>query len=311
MSDTCDLLVKLFHVRVLQRGCGLEDVARPTQASNHSNSTPDLLSQTLTMVLGLFARKPAAGDEAPTSPELRTNGPLRDSRLPTPTPSTVSIPASVGQSSPLRFPSSLRALFGGSTSNLVIPGDSDVCSHADGDGSARAGSPALPPPVTPSPPPTTVDSKVLYELMLTIPPKTLHAYALAHLRPHTPQPTVLTDAPESHTPPPSPETISKLSRFFSTLAPPPLLHCVRCHDDFYAIENEEKDRACRVPHDDESALVSRIPGGNYETLWGCCGQISAGDGGQGPPDGWCYEGRHTVSSLVFSVPLSDHLCRWT
>ncbi|KAG2013107.1 hypothetical protein CC2G_010046 [Coprinopsis cinerea AmutBmut pab1-1] len=32
----------------------------------------------------------------------------------------------------------------------------------------------------------------------------------------------------------------------------------------------------------------------YETFWGCCGQTVEGDGDQGPPDGWCYEGRHTT-----------------
>ncbi len=52
-----------------------------------------------------------------------------------------------------------------------------------------------------------------------------------------------------------------------------------------------------MPHDDESAIVDRIRtglGAEYETLWGCCGRTVDGDGDQGPPDGWCYEGKHTV-----------------
>ncbi|KAI6042737.1 hypothetical protein EDC04DRAFT_3108160 [Pisolithus marmoratus] len=230
------------------------------------------------MVFGIFTRKP------PTSPEQPNANPV--SRLPTPTPSTVSIPASARQS-PLRFPTSLRAVLTGSTGELAV-GGSDAGTF-DG-----AESPAAQPPVTPSPPPPPAagDSKALYDLMLTIPPKTLHAYTLTHLSPE-PSSSKLYNAP-SPISPPSPETVTKLHHFFATLAPPPLLHCVRCHADFYDIENEEKDKACHVPHDDESALVSRVSGGGYETLWGCCGRTAEGNGGEGPPDGWCYEGRHTT-----------------
>ncbi|KAI6124217.1 hypothetical protein EDD16DRAFT_1428905, partial [Pisolithus croceorrhizus] len=217
-------------------------------------------------VFGIFTRKPPIPSSvSPEQPNVTSSEPRPVSRLPTPTPSTVSIPASARQS-PLRFPTSLRSVFAGSTGELAV-GDSDA-------GTANGGeSPAAQPPMTPSPPPPVAgDSKALYDLMLTIPPKTLHAYTLTHLRPLSPEP------------------------FFATLAPPPLLHCVRCHADFYDIENEEKDRACRVPHDDESALVSRVTGGGYETLWGCCGKTVEGDGGEGPPDGWCYEGRHTADT---------------
>jgi len=35
-------------------------------------------------------------------------------------------------------------------------------------------------------------------------------------------------------------------------------------------------------------------GSEYETLWQCCGKTVEGDGDQGPPDGWCYEGKHTT-----------------
>ncbi|KAG2066423.1 hypothetical protein BDR04DRAFT_1106737 [Suillus decipiens] len=44
----------------------------------------------------------------------------------------------------------------------------------------------------------------------------------------------------------------------------------------------------------QSALVDRAA---YETLWGCCGRTVEGTGDMGPPDGWCYEGRHTVSII--------------
>jgi hypothetical protein len=37
-------------------------------------------------------------------------------------------------------------------------------------------------------------------------------------------------------------------------------------------------------------------------LWGCCGKTVEGDGDMGPPDGWCYEGMHTVSrALIGSI----------
>ncbi|KAI5993460.1 hypothetical protein EDD15DRAFT_2367203 [Pisolithus albus] len=254
------------------------------------------------MVFGIFTRKPPIPSSvSPEQPVTNANSPEPRpvlSRLPTPTPSTVSIPASARQS-PLRFPTSLRAVFAGSTSELVL-GDSD---HDTGTANGEE-SPGAQPPMTPSPPPppppVAADSKALYDLMLTIPPKTLHAYTLTHLRPLSPEPSssrlynnTITPGTAPIPSPPSPDTVSKLHKFFATLAPPPLLHCVRCHADFYDIENEEKDKACHVPHDDESALVSRVTGGGYETLWGCCGKTVEGDGGEGPPDGWCYEGRHT------------------
>jgi hypothetical protein len=235
------------------------------------------------MVFGLFTRKSA--DDA--SPE-KTND--QNTRLPTPTPSI----ASVARRSPLRF--SLRAVLGGSTTSLTLK-DSDLATESVVEG----GSTVYSPPVGPN------DTNNLYDLMQTIPPKTLHAYTLAHLRPQPPLPSTSTSSPTlgSHpdsTPcPPSPNTVTKLTTFFSTLAPPPLLHCMRCHKDFYDIENDGKDKACRVPHDDESALVSRVSGGGYETLWGCCGQTASGDGSEGPPDGWCYEGTHTVSLSLSNV----------
>ena len=246
-------------------------------------------------MFGLFARKSTL-DDAEASPEFKTND--QGSRLPTPTPSIASI--AHRNHSPLRF--SLRAVLGGSTTGLPLKA-SDLATASLAEGGNNVDSPAPPPPDTPTPPPVgplANESKTLYDLMLTIPPKILHSYTLAHLRPQPPLPTSTSSPtpgrlPDNTPRPPSPDTVTKLTAFFSTLAPPPLLHCMRCHKDFYDIENEGKDKACRVPHDDESALVSRVSGGGYETLWGCCGQTASGDGSEGPPDGWCYEGTHTVS----------------
>jgi hypothetical protein len=141
-------------------------------------------------------------------------------------------------------------------------------------------------------PPPTTDPTALRSLLLTIPPKILHEYLLTHLSPPTP---LLLD---SETTPPAPSlsplTITVLTSFFSALTPPPLLHCARCHKGFFDVEND--DRSCTVGHDDESAEVERVgKGAGYETLWGCCGKTVEGDGDMGPPDGWCYEGKHTVS----------------
>ncbi|KAI0941399.1 hypothetical protein AcV7_002988 [Taiwanofungus camphoratus] len=135
------------------------------------------------------------------------------------------------------------------------------------------------------PPEPTIES--LTSHITAVPAKLLHTYVLAHI-PHAPEPI-----------------LSSLASFFAELAPPPRLHCVRCHKDYVEIENS--DRSCLVPHDDDSAEVERVgraakrgdrlagdPGTTYETLWGCCGKTTEGDGDQGPPDGWCYEGKHTT-----------------
>ncbi|KAI0658526.1 hypothetical protein C8Q70DRAFT_992201 [Cubamyces menziesii] len=152
------------------------------------------------------------------------------------------------------------------------------------------------------PPEPTVDSLTTH--IASIPPKVLHSYILARI-PSQPE-----------------ETLPALASFFSELAPPPKLHCVRCHKDYVEVEND--DRSCLVPHDDESAEVERVGttkranrapgtvGATFETLWGCCGKIVEGDGDQGPPDGWCYEGKHTtdVKRARFradSTPQDDKL----
>ena len=137
------------------------------------------------------------------------------------------------------------------------------------------------------PPEPTVESLTTH--ISAIPPKVLHAYVLARI-PNVPE-----------------DTLPTLAALFAELAPPPRLHCVRCHKDYVEVEND--DRSCLVAHDDESAEVERVGtakragrvpgtvGATFETLWGCCGKIVEGDGDQGPPDGWCYEGMHTVRHL--------------
>jgi hypothetical protein len=149
--------------------------------------------------------------------------------------------------------------------------------------------PAQGPPNTPSPPPESLETRAqnLFSLIQSIPAKILHAYTLSHLNVESRQSI-------------SPDQLSHVTSFFSDLAPPPKLHCVRCHKSYFEVEND--DRSCLVAHDDESAEVERAAskGITFETLWGCCGRTTEGDGNMGPPDGWCYEGKHTVSFLSFS-----------
>ncbi|KAF5371175.1 hypothetical protein D9758_004276 [Tetrapyrgos nigripes] len=158
------------------------------------------------------------------------------------------------------------------------------------------------PPITPSPPLVDplldnnrdaelgliTDPTVLHALISSVPPKILHEYTLKHLIPPTSSRS--TTLPIH---PPSSLTLTHLTSFFSSLTPPPRLHCVRCHKSYYEVEND--DRSCLVPHDDDSAEVEKV-GSAYETLWGCCGKTVEGDGDMGPPDGWCYEGKHTTDT---------------
>ena len=140
-------------------------------------------------------------------------------------------------------------------------------------------------PSKPAVPPTP---EALLSLVTRIPPKTLHAYVLAHI----------SDAP--------PDTLASLASFFSTLKPPPLLHCVRCHTDYREVDND--NRSCCVAHDDYGGNIEWIGGigrngSEYETHYNCCGKTVEGEGDEGPPPGWCYEGMHTVSlSDLFSIP---------
>lgn len=212
------------------------------------------------MVFGLFSRK-----VQPDKPEDTQKSETNPTQLRTPSPSVES--SSVGKAQLNASPASLRE-----------------------------------PPASPSPPPEgddgdlglITDPAALHSLISSIPPKTFHEYTLSHLIPPTRSP-----ASSSHVPihPPSSRTLTHLTSFFSTLTPPPRLHCVRCHKFYFDVENT--DRSCVVHHDDESAEVSRVgstktKGTEYETLWTCCGKTVEGDGDMGPPDGWCYEGKHTV-----------------
>ena len=175
----------------------------------------------------------------------------------------------------LRTPSPSEAAFNGlglqpSIAMTLPPGHSDTSM------------PAVPP--TP---------EALHSLVTSIPAKTLHAYLLDNI------------------PAAPPETLAALASFFATLSPPPLLHCVRCHEDYTDIENS--DRSCRVPHDDDSAEVEwaghKRGDSDYETYYGCCGKTVEGEGDLGPPDGWCYEGLHTVSQINYlSAPSPLSRC---
>lgn len=148
------------------------------------------------------------------------------------------------------------------------------------------------------PPEPTVEALTAH--IAQIPPKTLHAYVLSRI-PRGPE-----------------EALPTLATFFDELAPPQKLHCVRCHKDFVEVEND--DRSCLVPHDDESAEVERVGttqranrapgtiGATFETLWGCCGKLVEGDGDQGPPDGWCYEGKHTVRLRDCAIRVVWTMC---
>lgn len=168
---------------------------------------------------------------------------------------------------------------------LRTPSPSEVASNGLGP-AAKANIGPTPGPDAPTPaiPPTP---EALHALVTSIPPKTLHAYVLAQI------------------PACAPDTLAALAAFFATAKPPPLLHCVRCHADYTEVENGE--RSCRVPHDDDSAEIEWVGrsgkyNSEYETYWDCCGKTVEGEGDLGPPDGWCYEGMHTVSRpcLTFS-----------
>lgn len=157
-------------------------------------------------------------------------------------------------------------------------------------------------------------SQKLYRQIASVPAKTFHEYALFKLRAAANLSTSSTS--EHHL---SHATLATIADFFADLHPPPKLHCVRCHREYVEVEND--DRSCTVAHDDESTFVERVgrvtrrgrggeEGSEYETLWQCCGKTVEGDGDQGPPDGWCYEGKHTVNYLriIVSSLISLILC---
>ena len=122
--------------------------------------------------------------------------------------------------------------------------------------------------------------KALRSLISSISAKTLHAFLLDNI------PAAQTD------------TLAALASFFAALSPPPLLHCVRCHEDYIDVENG--NCSCCVPHDEYDIDVTWIGGHGdteYETLYFYCGKTVEGEGDRGPPAGWCYEGMHTVSQV--------------
>ena len=76
---------------------------------------------------------------------------------------------------------------------------------------------------------------------------------------------------------PSQELADSLSLVLTGLQKPEMLHCLRCHKDYF--EDDNTDTICQMPHDDEEERDSEDI---YTARWPCCG----------------YE-VDTVSNLVF------------
>ncbi|KZT71531.1 hypothetical protein DAEQUDRAFT_736704 [Daedalea quercina L-15889] len=255
------------------------------------------------MVFGLFSKKPPPPSPA-SVPLPPSPSPSKAELLPPPEPTKQA-------QKQLRTPSpsidSASAAHGAQQS----PSPAARMARLSVEEPIRQGSPARQPGPSTSaqvgqsvfaPPEATVESLTAH--LKSIPAKTLHTYVLSRI-PTTPEPL-----------------LPALATFFAELTPPEKLHCVRCHKDYVDVEND--DRSCLVPHDDESAEVERVgrgakpgrpacdPGTTYETIWGCCGKVTEGNGDQGPPDGWCYEGKHTtdIKRARFradSTPTDDKL----
>ncbi|KAI0337914.1 hypothetical protein BDW22DRAFT_1432927 [Trametopsis cervina] len=251
------------------------------------------------MVFGFFTKKTQLSDTpTPADIPLPSSPPAPETELPevrkdvqvnqlrTPSPS-------IGSASVARGPNSVASLAPTTANNSSYSSTRQLSEPV-----------VLPTPVQTEPPQPALlpTSESITTLVTSIPAKTLHSYVLEQL------------------PSASTTTLESLCAFFNTLTPPPKLHCVRCHKDFTDVEND--DRSCLVPHDDESAEVERVgrtgearktkEWTEYETLWGCCGKTTEGDGSQGPPEGWCYEGKHTtdIKRARFradSTPLDDKL----
>ncbi|KAG8930001.1 hypothetical protein FRC03_005995 [Tulasnella sp. 419] len=116
------------------------------------------------------------------------------------------------------------------------------------------------------------DLEKLIEKVTSIPPKTLRKSLLERLKSTSSVPT--------------PDQVTALLSALDGIEPPPTLHCARCHKDY--LEEDNMDRSCVMDHDDDSTEVEA-----GHVTWGCCGQTVPGDGSDGPPPGWCYEGKHT------------------
>lgn len=151
------------------------------------------------------------------------------------------------------------------------------------------------------------DIEGLRELIAAVPPKTLHVFLKQRLdvqRPGTKK------RPNANVFPTLDADYPVISAFFTGLTAPPKQHCVRCHQDYFDIDNGP--RSCVKEHDDDSAIVRGFAASVHRTFWGCCGQTVDGDGDQGPPTGWCYEGPHTTDREEAryrqdGTPEDDHL----
>jgi hypothetical protein len=65
-----------------------------------------------------------------------------------------------------------------------------------------------------------------------------------------------------------------------------------------------------MPHDDNSINIEWVGSHwdtEYETHYGCCSKTVMGEGDRGPPDGWCYEGMHTVSQPGGGTAARAHM----
>ena len=243
------------------------------------------------MLFGLFGRKQGSPNSSTSNHESQDPQTQIDSQPATPPPpSTIIEPMQLRTPSPsvdshsnLAGPSSPGNGIKGTIYRPMSPLQNSLSQLAVHSDSESQSSPEQ-------------QSSKLYRLIASVPSKTLHQYTLSRLRTATNPST-----PEHHL---SHATLTAVADFFADLHPPPKLHCVRCHKEYVEVEND--DRSCTVAHDDESTLVERVgratrkgrggeDGSQYETLWQCCGKTVEGDGDQGPPDGWCYEGKHTAS----------------
>lgn len=127
-------------------------------------------------------------------------------------------------------------------------------------------------PEAPPDTPEVAAQKRLQALVKSLPPKSFHSAIASRLQ-------------EAN-----PDQVAVLTQLLEGVEPPALLHCARCHSDYYDEENYE--RSCVMDHDDDSTEVK-----HGETTWGCCANTVRGPE---TPLGWCYEGKHTVcvSSLT-------------
>lgn len=142
-------------------------------------------------------------------------------------------------------------------------------------GSVASGPPQTPSPYGGSPSRELVDTLASHD---TKPPLSRDDFNASS---HTALLTRIKDIPSitlrdyviQHLPEANYEQFIALDSFFLTLAPPPTLHCVRCHKDYVEVENT--DRSCLIPHDDDSTEIEHRgynahSGTSYQTLYFCC-----------------------------------------